>query len=120
MFSIAIFATEILPQKRSTWHTGGGGGESSAPYMNGNGCTCQGASLGWEEKIVNSKIMTTENKIQLFKSDMFGNIRVMTDENDEPWFVGKDMASALRHNKIINLFLDAFCVAPETQNDSKK
>lgn len=26
---------------------------------------------------------------------MFGEIRTMTDENGEPWFVGKDVATAL-------------------------
>ncbi|MDY4409868.1 MAG: Bro-N domain-containing protein [Prevotella sp.] len=26
---------------------------------------------------------------------MFGEIRTMTDENGEPWFVGKDVAEAL-------------------------
>lgn len=48
------FRDQILPQKRSAWHTGGGGCESSAPYLNGNGRTCQGASLGREEENVNS------------------------------------------------------------------
>ena len=34
------------------------------------------------------------NEIQLFTSEMFGNVRVVTI-NDEPWFVGKDVAECL-------------------------
>lgn len=62
--------------------------------MNGNGCTCHGASLGREGKL-NYKHMNKENQIQLFKSDKFGAIRVMTDKNGEPWLVGKDVAVVL-------------------------
>ena len=39
--------------------------------------------------------MTTENKIQLFKSDTFGTLRVVTDENGNPWFLGKEVAKVL-------------------------
>ncbi len=38
------------------------------------------------------------SKIQLFKNDQFGEIRTMTDEQGEPWFVGKDVAKALGYS----------------------
>ncbi len=34
-------------------------------------------------------------EIQVFKNDRFGEVRTMVI-NDEPWFVGKDVASLLR------------------------
>ena len=33
-------------------------------------------------------------EIQIFKNDRFGEVRTMVI-NDEPWFVGKDVASVL-------------------------
>jgi prophage antirepressor-like protein len=38
-------------------------------------------------------------EIQVFKHEQFGEIRTMTDEKGEPWFVGKDVA---RHLGYIN------------------
>ena len=38
------------------------------------------------------------NNLQIFKNPMFGEIRTMTDENGEPWFVGKDVAEALGYS----------------------
>ena len=35
------------------------------------------------------------NNLQIFKSTEFGQIRGFKDENNEPWFVGKDVAEAL-------------------------
>ena len=40
-----------------------------------------------------------ENKIQVFKHKMFGEIRTMTDEKGETFFVGKDVATALGYSK---------------------
>lgn len=37
------------------------------------------------------------NEIQLFTSEMFGNVRVVTI-NEEPWFVGKDVAECLGYS----------------------
>ena len=34
-------------------------------------------------------------KIELFKNNEFGAVRVITDENNEPWFVAKDVAKIL-------------------------
>lgn len=34
------------------------------------------------------------NELQIFNSEEFGDIRTVTIEND-PWFVGKDVAKAL-------------------------
>ena len=36
-----------------------------------------------------------ETAIQIFKNDQFGEIRTMTDEKGETFFVGKDVAMAL-------------------------
>lgn len=35
------------------------------------------------------------NEIQTFTSDQFGQVRAIRDENDEPWFVAKDVCAAL-------------------------
>lgn len=37
------------------------------------------------------------NLLQTFNNDEFGNIRILTIDN-EPWFVGKDIAFALGYN----------------------
>lgn len=37
---------------------------------------------------------------------MFGEIRTMTDENGEPWFVGKDVAEALGYANPQKALLD--------------
>ena len=41
--------------------------------------------------------MTTE--IQIFKNEMFGEVRTLTNKKGEPFFVGKDVASALGYAK---------------------
>ena len=38
-----------------------------------------------------------ENKIQIFKNSEFGEIRTV-QINDEPWFVGKDVAETLGYS----------------------
>ena len=40
-----------------------------------------------------------ETNIQIFKNDMFGEIRTMTNEKGETFFVGKDVATALGYAK---------------------
>ena len=40
--------------------------------------------------------------IQIFKNEMFGEIRTMTDEKGETFFVGKDVATALGYSKPLN------------------
>ena len=40
-------------------------------------------------------------EIQVFKNDRFGEVRTMVI-NDEPWFVGKDVASVLGYAKPLN------------------
>ncbi len=37
-------------------------------------------------------------EIEIFKHKEFGEIRAMTDEQGEPWFVGKDVAEALGYS----------------------
>ena len=39
------------------------------------------------------------SKIQIFNHEMFGEIRTMTDERGETFFVGKDIAEALGYAK---------------------
>ena len=39
-------------------------------------------------------------EIQVFKNDLFGEIRTMTDERGEPLFVGKDVAKALGYKSV--------------------
>ncbi len=36
--------------------------------------------------------------IEIFKHEQFGEIRTMTDEQGEPWFVGRDVAKAQGYN----------------------
>ena len=43
-----------------------------------------------------------ESKIQIFKNDVFGEIRTMTNEKGETFFVGKDVAKALGYSKSEN------------------
>lgn len=38
------------------------------------------------------------NELQIFNSEEFGEIRTVTIDN-EPWFVGKDVATALGYNE---------------------
>lgn len=45
------------------------------------------------------------NEIQIFKNQAFGEIRTVTIDN-EPWFVGKDVATALRYTDINHAILD--------------
>ena len=40
--------------------------------------------------------------IQVFQHEMFGEIRTMTDEQGEPWFVGKDVSEALGYKNPSN------------------
>ena len=40
--------------------------------------------------------------IQIFKNEEFGSVRVATN-NEEPWFVGKDVAVALGYAKPENV-----------------
>lgn len=42
--------------------------------------------------------MSSANELQVFNNDMFGEIRTMVIDN-EPWFVGKDVAQALGYKK---------------------
>lgn len=42
------------------------------------------------------------NNIQIFENSEFGQVRTMTDEKGEPWFVGKDVADALGYEAARN------------------
>ena len=37
-------------------------------------------------------------EIKVFKHERFGEIRAMTDEKGEPWFVGRDVAEKLGYS----------------------
>jgi len=43
-----------------------------------------------------------ENQIQIFNNPAFGEIRTIVDENDTPWFVGKDVAEVLGYKDSVN------------------
>ncbi len=45
------------------------------------------------------------DKLQIFKSDEFGEVRIVTI-NDEPWFVGKDVATALGYERATKAIQD--------------
>ncbi len=47
---------------------------------------------------VNSAKSCTDSKVQLFNNKEFGDVRVII-RSDEPWFVGKDVATALGYAK---------------------
>ena len=42
------------------------------------------------------------NNIQIFNHELFGEIRTMTDESGDTFFVGKDVATALGYSKPLN------------------
>ena len=46
------------------------------------------------------------NNIQIFKHEMFGEIRTMTNEKGETFFVGKDVAMALGYSNTRKAILD--------------
>ena len=48
--------------------------------------------------------MTTN--IQIFKNDMFGEVRTMTNEKGEPFFVGSDVAKALGYKNTRKALID--------------
>lgn len=54
-----------------------------------------------------------ENQIQIFNNTEFGEIRTM-EINGEPWFVGKDVATALGYTKARN------AIAAHVDDDDKK
>lgn len=45
----------------------------------------------------NTTISTNTTPLQLFTNSQFGNLRTLTIDN-EPWFVGKDVAEALGYS----------------------
>lgn len=53
------------------------------------------------------------NELQIFKNPEFGEIRTV-EVNNEPWFVGKDVASVLGYAKTRN------AIATHVDDDDKK
>lgn len=53
------------------------------------------------------------NELQVFKNQEFGQVRTLT-LNDEPWFVGKDVAEALGYSKARN------AIATHIDSEDKK
>ena len=43
-----------------------------------------------------------QTKIQIFRNEVFGEIRTLTNEKGETFFVGKDVAKALGYSKPLN------------------
>lgn len=46
------------------------------------------------------------NNLEIFENKEFGQIRILTDENSEPWFVGKDVAEALGYTNSRKAIVD--------------
>ena len=46
-----------------------------------------------------------QQKIQKFKNEQFGEIRIMVDGKGEPWFAGKDVAEMLGYKKSRNALM---------------
>lgn len=46
------------------------------------------------------------NEIQIFNNPAFGEIRTIADENDTPWFVGKDVAEVLGYKNPSKALID--------------
>lgn len=46
------------------------------------------------------------NNLQIFKNSEFGEIRTIVDENNEPWFVGKDIAENLGYSNTRKAIID--------------
>lgn len=53
------------------------------------------------------------NELQIFKNEEFGEVRTVTIDN-EPWFVGKDVATALGYSDANK------AVAMHVENEDKK
>ena len=47
-----------------------------------------------------------QNEIQVFKNELFGEIRTLTNERCEVFFVGKDVARALGYSNTRKALLD--------------
>lgn len=56
-------------------------------------------------------------KVQIFKNEEFGSIRTLTDKDGEPWFAGKDVASALGYSNSSDAILKH--VAAEDRLESR-
>ena len=49
-------------------------------------------------QLTNSTTMKTTNNIQIFKSEVFGQVRTITNAEGETFFVGRDVATALGYS----------------------
>ena len=47
-----------------------------------------------------------KTEIKIFKNEMFGEVRTMTNEKGETFFVGKDVAKALGYSNTRKALLD--------------
>lgn len=56
--------------------------------------------------------MTTE--IEIFKNPEFGEVRVVMDENNEPWFLGTDVAGVLGYTDLTH------CVQDHVDEEDRK
>ena len=68
------------------------------------------------------KIKENLTEVQVFNHEVFGNLRMMTSENGQPFFVGKDVAKALGYDqtdKAIRRHVDEDDRTKHTVVDSK-
>lgn len=57
------------------------------------------------------------NKIQIFKNEQFGEVRVI-EQNGEPWFVGKDITGILGYQNASKALIDHIDEEDKLNNES--
>ena len=67
---------------------------------------CDSTAVFFYTRTLFIKINKLMKKIQVFKNELFGEIRTLTDERGEPLFVGKDVAKALGYSNTRKALLD--------------
>lgn len=48
-----------------------------------------------EQNIITTEGDNSMNELAVFQNAQFGEIRIFMDENNEPWFCGKDVLTSL-------------------------
>ena len=61
--------------------------------------------------------MEIRNKIQIFKNEQFGEVRVI-EQNGEPWFVGKDVTGILGYQNASKALTDHVDEEDKLNNES--
>ena len=59
-----------------------------------------------ESDLLLAKLKIMKTSIQVFKNEIFGEIRTVTNQKGETFFVGKDVAKALGYNNTTKVIRD--------------